>query len=331
MIAFGFMRSIVVREFGGPEVLRLEEGPPLTPGPAQVLVRVRAAGVNPVDAYVRTGTYAVKPALPYVPGSDGAGEVEAVGAEVSGFAPGDRVYIAHDNTGAPRTGTYAEQALCAPGQLHRLPHTVSFAQGAALGVPYGTAYRALFMRANARPAETVLVHGASGGVGLASVQLAHAQGMTVIGTAGTERGMHAVRENGADVVVSHKDPDYVGAIMKATGGRGVDVILEMAAHVNLDRDLTMLARAGRVVVIGNRGRIEIDPRAAMGRDAAILGMTLFNVSPAELTSIHAALVAGLSAGTLRPVVGKEIPLADAARAHEAILQPGALGKIVLVP
>ena len=233
------MRSILVREFGGPEVLRLEEGPELTPAPGQVLVRVRAAGVNPVDAYVRTGTYAQKPALPYVPGSDGAGEIEAVGSEVSGLARGERIYIANDNTQAPRTGTYADYALCAPGQIHRLPMTASFSQGAALGVPYATAYRALFMRANARPAETVLVHGASGGVGVAAVQFARAHGMRIIATAGTDRGMQLARDNGADVVLNHTDPSYVAAIMKAADGRGADVILEMAAHINLDRDLTM--------------------------------------------------------------------------------------------
>jgi NADPH2:quinone reductase len=325
------MRSILVREFGGPEVLRLEETPNLVPNPGQILVRIRAAGVNPVDAYVRTGTYAQKPALPYVPGSDGAGEIDTAGTDTSGFTRGERVYIANDNTAAPRTGTYAEYALCTPDQLHRLPENVSFAQGAALGVPYATAYRALFMRASARPADTVLVHGASGGVGIAAVQLARAHGMRVIATAGTDRGLQVARENGADVVANHKEPNYADAIMKATGGRGVDVVLEMAAHVNLDRDLGLLARFGRVVVIGNRGRIEIDPRTTMARDAAILGMTLFNVTPADLTAIHAAIVAGLAAGTLRPLIGRELPLADAARAHEAVMQPGAFGKIVLVP
>ena len=150
--------------------MRLEDVPAFMPGPTQVVVRIRAAGVNPVDTYVRAGTYAIKPPLPYTPGSDGAGEVEAVGADVKSFKPGDRVYIANDNSGLPRTGTYAEQALCQHTQLHALPANVSFAQGAAMGVPYATAYRALFMRANAKPGETVLIHGASGGVGIAAVQ-----------------------------------------------------------------------------------------------------------------------------------------------------------------
>ena len=324
------MRAILVREFGGPDVMKLENVPTPQPGPAEALVRVRAAGVNPVETYVRAGTYARLPKLPYTPGSDGAGEVETVGAEVKDFKRGDRVYIAGDNVSVGSAGTYAEYALCRQAMLHRLPPNVSFEQGAALGVPYATAYRALFIRADARPAETVLVHGATGGVGIAAVQIARARGLTVIGTGGTERGLALVREQGVALALNHKEPNYLDAVPGSTNGRGADVVLEMAAHINLDKDLTVLAPHGRVVVIGNRGRVEIDPRQAMGRDAAILGMTLFNASPAELVSIHAALIAGLANGSLNPVVGREMPLSDAARAHEAQVEPGAFGKIVLV-
>jgi NADPH2:quinone reductase len=325
------MRAIVVREFGGPDVMRLEDVAAKTPAAGEVLVRIKAAGVNPVETYIRSGTYARKPDLPYVPGSDGAGEVEAVGAGVQGLKPGDRVYVSGDNTGTTgAAGTYAEQAICRPAQLHPLPARVSFGQGAALGVPYATAYRALFFRASARPGETVLVHGATGGVGVAAVEIARAHGLTVIGTGGSEKGIDAVRKLGAQMV-SHKDAGYLDAIMQLTGGRGVDVVLEMAAHVNLDKDFGLLAKHGRVVVIGSRGRVEIDPRGTMGKDAAVVGMTLFNASPAELASIHAAIVAGLETGVLNPIVGREMPLAEAGRAHEAVLQPGAHGKIVLVP
>jgi NADPH2:quinone reductase len=323
------MRSIVVREFGAPAVMHVETVPDLTPSASQVLVRVRAVGVNPVDTYIRSGVYAAKPPLPYTPGNDGAGEVLATGAEVSGFKAGDRVYIANDNLGTPRTGLCAEQALCAPTQLHRLPDHVTFAQGAAMGVPYATAYYSLFRRAAARPAETVLVHGASGGVGIAAVELARAHGMFVIGTASTDRGRTLAAAHGAHVVVDHTDPAYLDAIMKATGNKGVDVVLEMAAHINLDKDLTLLAKNGRVVIIGSRGRIEIDPRGTMGREASILGMLLFSVTPQELAATHAALVAGLENGTLQPVVGEEFSLADAPRAHEAVLAPGAHGKVVI--
>jgi len=325
------MRAIRVHEYGGPAVLKLEELPDPKPGPGEIVVRVRAAGVNPVDAYMHTGTYVRKPPLPYTLGQDGAGEVQSAGADVKNFKAGDRVYIAGVGNTVAGAGTYAERAVCIPSQLHRLPKGTTFAQGAALGVPYCTAYRALFHRANARPGETVLVHGATGGVGIAAVELAHARGLTVIGSGGTDKGLETVREHGADVVVNHREANYTGGIMTATGGRGVNLIVEMAAHVNLDRDLTLLARFGRVVVVGNRGRVEIDARQAMGRDAAILGMTLFNVTEPEMAEIHAALIAGLDNGTLTPVVGRELELADAARAHEAVMEPGALGKIVLLP
>jgi NADPH2:quinone reductase len=325
------MRAIVVREFGGPEAMKLENVPTPAPGPSQVLVRMRAAGVNPVETYMRAGVYARKPSLPYTPGSDGAGLVETVGDGVTRFKHGDRVYIAGDNTTAVAgAGTYAEYALCSEAMLHRLPPHVSFGQGAAMGVPYGTAYRALFMRAQAKPGETVFVHGATGGVGIAAVQLGKAHGLTVIGSGGTDRGLELVDAQGASATVNHKEPNYLDQVMRATGGRGVDVIIEMAAHINLDKDLSLLALHGRLVVVGNRGRIEIDARQTMARDAAILGMTLFNTSPPELASIHAALVAGLANGSLSPVVGREMPLSDAPRAHEAVLEPGALGKIVLV-
>jgi NADPH2:quinone reductase len=287
--------------------------------------------VNPVDVYIASGAYARKPALPYTPGSDGAGDVEAVGSDVKDVHPGDRVYVAGDNTTPSGAGTFATHAICTRTQVHRLPDRISYAQGAALGVPYATAYRALFVRAGARPAESVLVHGATGGVGIAAVQLALAHGLTVIGTGGSERGLRALRDQGVHTVLNHKEAGYLDEVMRATGGRGVDLVVEMAAHLNLDRDLGVLARHGRVVVVGNRGRVEIDARQTMGRDAAILGMTLFNAALPELASIHAGLVAGLSTGALNPIVGRELPLADASKALEAVQQPGALGKIVLIP
>ncbi|MGH9446169.1 MAG: NADPH:quinone reductase [Terriglobia bacterium] len=320
------MKAIRVSVFGGPEVMKLEEAPDPRPAGNQVLVRVKAAGVNPVDSYVRAGTYAVKPSLPYTPGRDAAGVIEAVGAEASGLKQGDRVYAAGTISGA-----YAELALCNSETVHPLPEKVTFEQGAAVGIPYGTAHRALFGRGHALPGETALVHGASGGVGIASVQLARAAGLTVIGTAGSDRGQELVAGQGAHHVLDHHKADYLDQLRSLTGGRGVDLIIEMLANVNLAKDLTVLARNGRVVVVGNRGTIEINPREIMGRDASVLGMVLPNASASELSSIHAALRAGLENGVLRPVVGQRIPLAEAPRAHEAVMQPGAYGKIVLVP
>ncbi len=320
------MKAIRVGEFGGPENLRLQDLPDLKPGPGEVVVRVRAAGVNPVDTYMRAGTYPRKPPLPYTPGTDGAGTVEAAGEGVKRVAIGQRVY-----TAGSLTGTYAEQALCEEGSLFPLPANASFSQGAAMHVPYATAYRGLFHRAQARPGETVLVHGATGGVGVAAVQLARAAGLRVIGTAGSDRGKKLALAQGADEVLDHKAPNHFDQALALTGGHGFEVILEMLANVNLAKDLTILAPKGRVVVIGNRGTIEINPRDAMMRDGSILGMSLWNASSEDLFSIHSALVAGLENGTLRPVIGQEIPLADAARAHIAVMEPGAYGKIVLIP
>lgn len=320
------MQAIRVHEFGQPEVMRLEEVREPRPGAGQVVVRLQAVGVNPVETYIRSGAYARKPPLPYTPGSDGAGEVEAVGEGVRRVRLGDRVYVA-----GSLTGTYAQKTVCSEEQVHALPASLTFGQGAALGVPYAAAYRALFHRARSRPGETVLVHGATGGVGLAAVQLARAAGLTVVGTGGTEEGCRVVAEHGAHHVLDHRAEGYLEEAMRLTEGRGVDVIVEMLANVNLDRDLGLLATFGRVVVVGNRGRVEIDPRQAMARDASILGMTQFNVTPREFAEIHAALGAGLANGTLRPVVGKQFLLAQAAEAHRAVMRPGAHGKIVLLP
>src|SRR6058998_579721 len=319
------MKAILVHEFGESNVLRLEEVPTPRPGPGQVLVRMHAIGINPVETYIRAGTYARLPALPYTPGNDGAGVIEQIGADVNEFKAADRVY-----TAGSISGTYAEFVLCKTEQVHQLPANVSFAQGAAMGTPYATAYRGLFQRADARPGETVLVHGASGGVGTAAVQLARARGLRVFGTAGSDEGRKLAREQGAHEVFDHCAPDQFEQIMNATSGRGVDVIVEMLANANLGKDLTILAKGGRVVIIGSRGRVEIDPRDTMQRDADVRGMVLPNTPPADLASIHAALVAGLENGTLRPAIGKEFPLADAAQAHRAVMEPGSFGKIVLL-
>jgi NADPH2:quinone reductase len=320
------MKAILVREFGGPEVLKLEEAPTPRPAPGQVLVRIHAVGVNPYDTYMRNGAYAIKPPLPYTPGSDGAGVVEALGEGVNKVKAGDRVYVAKTVTGA-----YAEYALTIESQVHPLPAKITYAQGAGIWVPYGTAYHALHQCTRARAGETVLIHGASGGVGIAAVQMASAMGLIVVGTAGTENGLDLVRREGAHQVFDHTKPDYREQILKATGGQGVDLTLEMLANVNLGHDLKLLASQGRVVVIGSRGDVTISPRDLMTRNGSIHAFTLWGITDAEENEIHAGLIAGLENGTLRPIVGKELPLAEAPRAHKEILEPGAFGKIVLVP
>jgi NADPH:quinone reductase len=320
-----YMKAIQVHRFGGPEVLELHEIPTPKPGAGQVLVRVHAIGVNPYDTYMRSGTYAIKPQLPYIPGSDAAGTVEAIGDGVKKVKPGDRVYTAKTLSGA-----YAEFALTEESQVEPLPQKISFAQGSGLWVPYGTAYTALYHHARARAGETLLVHGASGGVGLAAVQFASAAGMTVLGTASSQRGLDLIVKEGANKAFDHSKPQHADEILKFTSGRGVDVILEMAAHINLATDLKLLAHEGRVIVIGNRGEITINPRDLMSRRASARGFTLWAATQSEVADIHAAIAAGLGNGTLRPVVGKEFPLKDAGLAHQEVVAPGSAGKVVLV-
>lgn len=321
------MKRIRVHAFGSPEVLVMEDAPPPRPGPGDVLIRVKAAGVNPYETYSRAGTYGARnPTLPYTPGSDAAGTVEAVGEQVRDLVLGARVFAM-----GTLTGSYAELALCERARVQLLPDHVSFAQGAALFVPYATAYRALHQLARIAPAETLLVHGASGGVGLAALQFGRAAGLTVIGTAGTDRGLELIARQGAHHALNHHAHEYRTRIVECTEGRGVDAILEVLANVNLGRDLPMLAAGGRVVVIGSRGDATITPRDLMARDASIMAMTLWNVPVEGLRKIGWAIRAGLEKRFLDPVVGLELPLGEAPEAHRRIASPGALGKIVLIP
>lgn len=318
------MKAIIVREFGGPEVLRYEEVETPEPGDREVLVKVEAAGVNPVDTYIRTGTHAQKPQLPYTPGKDAAGTVEKTGAAVEKFKPGDRVL-----TTGTISGAYAEFCLCGEDQLIRLPENVSFEQGAGVFVPYATSYRALFQRAGAVRGESVLVHGASGGVGVAAVQWAKNAGLKVVGTAGSEEGKKLVTEQGADLVFDHSKENYLNEIKEATGG--VEIILEMLANENLAKDFEVLKMFGRIVVIGNRGSLDFNPRLAMSKDASIFGMSLFNAPPEAMREIYEAISDGLEQGFLKPVVGKTFELKDAADAHRAVIEEKAFGKIILKP
>lgn len=304
--------------------MKLEEISTPEPNENQILVRVKTAGVNPVDTYIRAGVYAQKPNLPYTPGKDGAGIVETVGANVTKFKAGDRVLTADSIS-----GTYAEFCLCEEKNLIKLPENISFEQGAGVFVPFATAYRALFQKAKGTAGETVLVHGASGGVGVAAIQWAKNARLKIIGTASSVEGKRLVKEQGADFVVDHSDTNYLTEILNITDGKGVEIILEMLANVNLQKDFDVLARFGRVSIIGSRGSLEFNPRAIMGKDASVFGMALFNAPDAEMEEIHEAIYDGLSAGFLNPIVGKKFPLAEAVEAHRAVIEEKAFGKIVL--
>jgi NADPH:quinone reductase len=319
------MKAICVHQFGEPSVMKLEDVADPVVADGQILIRAHAIGVNPVDTYIRAGIYGQRE-FPYTPGMDAAGLVEAVGQGVQSFKPGDRVY-----TSGTVSGAYAQLVVAKESQVHGLPQSISFEQGAALGVPYATAYYGLFYRGRALPGEKVLVHGATGGVGVASVQLARAHGLTVFATGGTDVGRKLAVDHGAHYVLDHRAADYLQNLMALTGNRGVDLIMEMLANVNLAKDLTVLTPRGRVIVIGSRGKIEIDPRETMRRDADIRGMTIMNATEPQTKAIHAAIFAGLENGSLRPIVSRKLPLSAASQSHDDVMKPGSSGKIVLIP
>ena len=320
------MKAVRVHQFGGPEVLKYETNVPVPqPGAGEVLINVKAVGLNPVETYIRAGNYARLPTLPAILGHDCAGIVTTTGPDVTQFKTGDRVFVSKSNSGA-----YAEYSVSPASSVHRLPSELSFVQGAALSVPYLTAYRALFQRGSAQQGETVLVHGASGGVGVAAVQFARALGLRVFGTAGTKEGLELVKKAGAHCVFNHREEGYLEKIQEAREGK-VNLVVENAAHLNLGKDLTLLGLGGRVVVVGSRGPVEINPRDTMSREASISGVMLLNATPEQLLEAHTAIQSGIEAGWLRPIVGKEFPLEDASKAHSDIIGgSGALGKTVLV-
>jgi NADPH2:quinone reductase len=322
------MKAILIQQYGGPEVLKLCEIPDPTPGAGQVVVDVRAAGVNPVDTYLRSGNYPLKIPTPYVPGSDAAGVVSAVGQGVSRWKIGDRVWTIGSANGRLRDAC-AQKMLCNADQLYRLPERISFAQGAALHVPYASAYRALFDRAQAQPGDVVLIHGATGAVGLAAVEFAQARGCTVIGTGGSDAGRTLLRDKGVALVLDHTRTDYLSSV-KSLAPDGPNVILEMLANVNLQRDMEIAAPHGRIVIIGNRGTIEINPRLAMGKELNIQGMQLWAAGDQPVDRACRAIVAGLEAGFLSPTIQRELPLADAAEAHRLVIDAPSGGKIVLI-
>jgi len=313
------MRAIQIQHHG--DQFQLNQPAQLTAGEGEILISVKAAGVNPVDTYIAAGTNGYSADFPHTPGKDGAGIIEALGAKVTGFEVGQRVYCS-----GSKTGTCADVMLADPEQVFPLPDNISFEQGACLGTPYATAWRALFIRANCQAGETVFVHGASGGVGLAAIQLAKAAGCKVFASASSEEGRALLKQQGADLIVDHSDQQHYQEVMQAAP---VDIILEMLANQNLGDDLPLLNSEGRVVVIGSRGTVEINPRDLMSKDACIMGMSMFNASPAQRKQIHQALFASAEKGEINPIIAKRFQLADSAEAHVAVMESGATGNIVI--
>ena len=324
------MKAIRAHSFGGPEVFQLDEIDDPVPGPNEVVIEMRAAGVNPADTYMRNGTYAIVPDLPYIPGGDAAGVVLAVGANVKNFVVGDHAVVGTAMS-MDLTGCYAERIKRPESEVLHLPENVTFAEAAAFGVSYTTAHYGLFERGGARAGETVFIHGASGSVGTSAIQLAKRAGLTVIGSGGTEKGLDLIRAEGADLAVNHTQDGYLDEVTAFTKGEGPKLVLEMLADVNLAADMDLVAKYGRIIIIGNRGDITITPRVAMMKELDIRGIALWNASQDQIAPLVEDILAGVAEGALRPIIGREMPLAEAAAAHVAVLEPGAYGKIVLVP
>ncbi|MGI9521913.1 MAG: NADPH:quinone reductase [Hyphomicrobiaceae bacterium] len=324
------MKAIRAHAFGGPEVLKFDDVDDPVPGTGEVVVEVHAAGVNPADTYMRTGTYAIVPDLPYTPGGDAGGKISALGAGVNDFSIGDPVFI---GTGLSfdLTGCYAEKVKRKAEEVIPLPENVTFAQAAAFGVSYTTAHYALFERGSAQAGEVVFIHGASGSVGTSAIQLAKRAGLKVIGSAGTEKGLALLRDEGVDFAVNHSRVGYLEEVKSFTNGHGPALVLEMLANVNLAVDMDVVAKYGRIIVIGNRGEITVNPRVAMMKELDIRGIALWNAAPEKMRLVIEDILAGVAESTLKPVIGREMPLYKAAAAHVAVLEPGAYGKIVLVP
>lgn len=320
------MHAIQVHAHGGPEVLEFVELPELEPAEDQIRVDLEAAGVNPVDTYQRAGSQGYARELPFTPGIDGAGVVSAVGSPDLGFGTGDRVYLA-----GSLTGTYATQCLCSPDQLDVLPEQLSFEQGAALWVNYATAYRALFQRGNATTAERVLVHGATGGVGVAAVQWCKHHGIAVAGTYGSSEGRKLLDSLGVSEYADHGSADHASALGRIAGESAFDIIIEMLANENLELDLSLLSRGGRVLVVGSRDKVEITPRLLMRNESDVRGVMLYGATAEERQEIHQAIKGGARAGAISPVVQERVPLRDAAAAQRLVMAGGSHGKITLIP
>lgn len=324
------MKAVRIHEYGGPEVLVYEEVPTPEPGASQILVKVAAATVNPVDVAVREDRFPTPKQPPKILGSDGAGVVERAGTEVASVNPGDRV--AFSGLGIGSEGSYAEYTLIAETQAVPMPDGLSFTEAAAIGMAFPAAYYALVTRGALHEGETVLVQGASGGVGSASVQLARALGARVLATASGPGAADLVLGLGAEAVVDFRAEDVPSRVLELTEGKGVDLIHELVLSENLPADVKMVAKGGRIVGTGQGpGPDAIAPiGAALSKDVSVLFMNLSNAGRAGVAAIAAEIAAMVAAGKVKPVIGTELPLAEARRAHE-LLAGDHLGKIVLLP
>jgi putative PIG3 family NAD(P)H quinone oxidoreductase len=320
---------MTVPEPGGPEALVAVDVPDPVAGPGEVVLDVVAAGVNRADLLQREGQYPPPPGAPPWPGLECSGVVREVGAGVSGWAPGDAVCALLDG------GGYAERVAVRADRLLPVPAGLTPVEAAALPEAACTVWSNLAMTAVLRRGEVLLVHGGAGGIGTFAVQLAAALGARVAVTAGSAEKLRVCAELGAEILVNHREQDFVAVVRKATGGHGADVVLDNMGAAYLARNVDVLAPGGRLVVIGLQGgrRAELDLAALMGRRGAVVGTTLRARPPAEKAAIVASVREHVwplvESGAVRPVVHAVLPLAEAARAHRLMAESSHVGKLLL--
>ena len=324
------MRAVLVDRWMDPQDLVVSEAPEPMLTDGAVRIEVRAAGCNFYDILICQGKYQVKPPFPFSPGGEVAGVVLDVASDVPHLKPGDRVCA------NPWNGGYAEQVVVPAESVWKIPDEMSFAEGAALPIVYGTSYAALVFRATMAPGETLLVHAAAGGVGLAAVQIGKALGMRVLGTAGGEEKLEIVRQAGAEIAIDYRDQDFVEVVQEATAGRGADVIYDSVGGDVFDRSLKCIAWNGRLLVIGFAGGTI--PQLAVNRvllkNIAVVGLHWGNYGhhePERIAETFQALFELYRGGSIRPRIHATLPLEEAPAALRELAGRRVVGKIVLEP
>lgn len=324
------MKAVQIKEFGGPEVLKTVELKEPFPNENEVKVKIYVTGLNPSEAYTITGTYGYNvPELPYVPGFDAAGVIEEIGQGVEDFEKGDRVFLSAFSA-KRNTGTYAEKVVIDAKSVFKLPDNISLKKGAGLGIPVFTAYKALFLKANIKAGEIILIHGASGAVGSVAVQMAKAIGAVVIGTSSTEEGRQTILDLGADFALDHITEENKEELLTITDGEGPNVIVEMLANANLETDMQIIRRHGRIIIVGSRDTIEVNPRNLMTNEAIVTGMTTTRPTEEEMKEMQHGVIALLKIGVIDPLIGNEFTLDEPVEAHKALMETSGNGRTVFI-
>ncbi|MEW6640077.1 MAG: NADPH:quinone oxidoreductase family protein [Pseudomonadota bacterium] len=319
--------AIVCRELGPPEGLHLENVPSAPLRPGEVRIEMRAAGLNFPDVLMVEGQYQLKPDLPFTPGMEGAGRVTEIAAGVDGVAVGDRVIV------KLRHGCFAEEVVATPAQLAPLPEVFDFAEGATFLAAHGTAYHALVDRAQLKPSEVLLVHGAGGGVGLAAVELGKVLGATVIAVASSAEKLAVAASRGADHTLLSGSEPLRDAVKRLTGGRGADVVFDPVGGTTFEQSLRCIAWGARLLVIGFTGGIGMAAtNLVLIKGASVLGVRAGEAArrdPALAAARQAALWRLANDGRLRPHISHRLPLADCAQAMRLLIERRAIGRVVL--